>query len=107
RGTFFLERSYEHPALGEKPVVPRDTAVNRNRLTTDAEKSPPRFFAANEIWKYEEHSRKRNSETDSLRGHDHRGVHADDFALRVYKRTAGVSGIQRRIGLNNIFEKTA
>ena len=49
----------------------------------------------------------RDGEADSLSGQDDRGVHADDFARAVQQRTAGIPGIQRRIGLDDLVHQSA
>ena len=45
-------------------------------------------------------------EADPLRGRNHRGVHADDFAATRDERPAGVTGVQRRVGLNDVVDET-
>src|SRR6202043_4217535 len=45
--------------------------------------------------------------TKSLRGQNHSRVHADDLPSGVHQRPSGISGIQRRIGLNNIVHQPA
>src|ERR1044071_2136398 len=49
----------------------------------------------------------RDGEADSLRGQNDCGIHADDFARAVQKRTAGIPGVQRRIGLDDLVHQTA
>ena len=44
---------------------------------------------------------------DALRAHDHRGVYADDFAVRRHQRAAGIAGVERRIGLDHVVDQPA
>src|SRR5208282_1785545 len=44
---------------------------------------------------------------DSLRGQDNRRVDADYLAARVDQRSAGVTGIQRGVGLDNVIHQSA
>src|SRR5262245_65006677 len=46
-------------------------------------------------------------ETDSLRLENDSGVDADHLAARVDEWPAGIARIQRRVGLNDVFNKTA
>ena len=48
-----------------------------------------------------------NREADSLRGQDNRRVDADYLAARVDQRSAGVAGIQRGVGLDNVVDQSA
>ena len=43
-----------------------------------------------------------NREADALRRQDHRGVDADDLAGRRDERPAGVAGVERRVGLDDV-----
>ena len=48
-----------------------------------------------------------DGEADALGAHDHRGVHADHLAGAGHQRTAGVAGVDGRIGLNESLELVA
>ena len=47
------------------------------------------------------------SKADALRPRDDRGVHADDVPARIDQRSAGVSGIQRGVRLNDVVDEVA
>src|SRR5271156_2991397 len=47
----------------------------------------------------------RDGEADSLRGQYDRGVDADYLAARVDQRSAGVTGIERGVGLNDVVDQ--
>src|SRR5439155_602974 len=49
----------------------------------------------------------RDRETDSLRGPNHRRVHADHFTRGIREWPAGVSRIQCGVGLNDVIDQSA
>ncbi len=49
----------------------------------------------------------RDRETDSLGRPNHRGVDSDHFARGIRERPAGVSGIQRGVGLDDVVDQSA
>jgi hypothetical protein len=44
---------------------------------------------------------------DALSAHDHRGVDADDLAVGRNERSAGIAGIERGVGLDQIVDEAA
>ena len=48
-----------------------------------------------------------NCKTETLGGHNHRGVDADDFAGGGDQGASGIPGIEGRIGLDDIINETA
>jgi hypothetical protein len=48
-----------------------------------------------------------NRKTEPLRAHNGCSIDADDLSVGSHQRSAGVSGIERRIGLNDIFDQAA
>ena len=48
-----------------------------------------------------------DGEADALRGQNHRRVHADDLAARIHQRPAGVAGVQRGVGLDDVVHEPA
>ena len=50
--------------------------------------------------------RARDREAQTLSSHDGRGVEADDASCGAHQRSTGISGIERRVGLNDAFDET-
>ena len=48
-----------------------------------------------------------DGEAEALRGHDGRGVDADDLAARVDERAAGVAGVEGGVGLDDLVHHAA
>ena len=48
-----------------------------------------------------------DGKADALRAHDHRGVHADDFAMRGHQRAAGIARVERGVGLDHVVDQPA
>jgi len=44
---------------------------------------------------------------NALRGQNDSGIDADNFAARIDQRSAGIAGIQRRIGLDDVIDEPA
>ena len=95
------------PVRRRKAVKPHDLPREWRVLSRHADVRPPDPAIANQSADDELNGIRGDSETQTLRAGNDRGVHADDFAARVDERPAGVPGVERRVGLNDVVHQPA
>src|SRR5439155_8649799 len=72
-----------------------------NRASADANPRPAHVARRDALRNDDAGRAHGNRETDSLRARDDRRVDADHFTARIDERLAGVSGLERGVGLND------
>ena len=82
-----------------------DAPADRRVLSTDTEMRAPDSPFADQGDDDALGGVRGNGETNALRRQDHRGVDADDVARGIDQRPAGIAGIQRRVGLDDVVEQ--
>src|SRR5262249_1724754 len=80
--------------------------MQRHVLARHTKITAPNPAVFDESTRNELRSVDRNREADALRRQNDCSVHTNDLAIRGDQRTAGISGIQRGIGLNNVVDET-
>ena len=85
----------------------RQSPRNRYVLTGNADEAAAKAPIANQLRRDVADRVARQREAESLRIPDHRGVDSDDFTACRHERTAGIAGIERRVGLNHIVDDAA
>src|SRR5215208_8231561 len=84
-----------------------DVARYDGVLTIDTDRCAPDAAMAEDLGQDEKSGVARYREADALRAHDHGGVDADDPPARIDERAAGIAGVQRRIGLDDVVDQAA
>ena len=97
----------QHTAVVRQFVKSNDARMERHVLASHTDRAAPDVAVLDQPTRDEMRGVARDGEADSLGRQDDRGVHADDFARAVQKRTAGIPGIQGRIGLDDLVHQTA
>ena len=80
-------------------------AGERELLGRDADIGTPHAAMAHQFAQHETGCVGRDRKADALRAHDHRGVDADDLAVRRDQRAAGIAGIERGVGLDDVVDQ--
>ena len=107
RGRIRLDAADHHGAfLDEACRVPQPPR-NRGLLRGDADEGTAHAAVAYQFAEHEIRGVGGDRKTDALCPHDHRGIHADDFAVRRHQRTAGIAGIERGVGLDDVVDEPA
>ncbi len=96
---------HENAAINRQLVRTDQVTGNRPILSLEAEKTTndlpvadqPRHYPFDRIAGY--------GKADALCGHNHSGIDPDDFSAAVDQGPAGISGVERGIGLNNVFDQ--
>ena len=102
-----LDEFDAHARFARQREMAHDAARQRQRLAADAQPRAPHAAVANQRDRHALGGRRRDREADALRRQDHRRVDADDVAARVDQRSAGIAGIERRVGLQHVVEQAA
>ena len=76
-----------------------------DRLADHADVAAPHASVPNQSGRDELRGVGRNRETNTLRAGDDRGVHADDLGAGIHQGAARVTGIQRRVRLNDAVDE--
>ena len=84
---------------------PRQRTRNRHGLSRHADVAAANSAVANQPRRDESRRVARDREAEALCRHDDRGVDADDVAARVDQRPAGVAGVERGVGLNDVVDQ--
>ena len=100
-----LHRDQQHPGLILELLRPGDGAWDIHVLSANAEISAANPAILNQLSDDELRRVDRYRETDSLRRQNHGGVYADDFTSGIDQRSAGVAGIERGVGLDDIVDQ--
>src|SRR5258708_25891841 len=88
-------------------MEPDEAAMQRHGLAGYADEAARDAAVADQPRGNERRSVDADGEADPLRLGDDGSVDADDFAARVDERTAGVAGIQRGIGLDDVVDQAS
>src|ERR1700722_17796303 len=80
---------------------------DRRALAGYADISAPHIAMADDLRQHELRGVAGDCKTDALRAADDRGVDPDHFGGGRHQRTAGITGIERRIGLDHVFDGPA
>ena len=104
-GTVGIDRRHQHAARDRQLVEARQRAGNRHRLARHADVASAHAAVPNQVPGHEARRAARDGEAQAMSRLDHRRVDADHRAGRIDQRTAGVAGIERRIGLNDVFDQ--
>ena len=88
---------------GGKREAPRD----RRGLRGDADEGAAHAAVADQFAEDEARGVAGDGEADALRAGDDRGVDADDLAARRDQRAAGIAGIERGVGLDDVLDHAA
>ena len=107
RRTVRLHRHDEHAGRHRELVRARDRARNRHVLPGDADVAAADAAVANQPRRDEPRGVARDREAQALRRQNHRRVDADHLAARRHQRTAGVAGVERRVGLDDVVHQPA
>ena len=102
-----FHRHDEHTRGHGQLVRARHRARNRHGLPADADVAAADPAVANQPRRDEPRRVARDREAQALRRQNHRGVDADHFAARRDERTAGVAGVERRVGLDDVVHQPA
>ena len=102
RGTAGFNSRHEHAEIRREPVKPHDPPMDGNVLANDPDPTAADATFPDQPCRHEFGRVAGDGKTDSLRGQNDRRVHADDLTARIDQRPAGIAGIQRRVGLDDI-----
>jgi hypothetical protein len=103
-GTFFLDGNHQHTAFGFELLRTHDETRDRDVLSTDAKIGPANASVHDEVAGDEFCGIDRDRKAESLCRKNDSGVNADHLAVGVDQRSAGISRIERRIGLNDVID---
>src|SRR4051812_45394752 len=97
----------QYAVLDLQVIETHDAARDRDVLTGDADVAAADAPVLNQPPGDEFRRVDRNRKADALRGQDDGRVNADDFAPRGDERAAGVTGIERRVRLDDVVNQAA
>jgi hypothetical protein len=86
-------------------MVVHELAQKRHGLARDADEAAPDAPLLDEPRGHPARGVARYREADALRGADDGRVDADDLAARVDKRSPGIAGIERGVGLDHVVDE--
>ena len=101
-----LDRHHDDRAPVVEAEAPRGGRCEDDVLPRDAEIAAPYFSVAHQQTGDVSRRVDRDCKAETLTGKDG-GVDADDFAARRDQRTAGVPGVERGIGLNDVVDQAS
>ena len=107
RGGILLDGVDENAGALPQLVEARDAFVDGDVLPGHADVAAPDAALLDQPAGDELGRLAADGEADALRRGDDRGVDADDLAARVEQRAAGVAGIERRVGLQDVVDQPA
>src|SRR5258706_15746906 len=93
RGTAGRDRNHQHSARCGQAIVPDQPTMERNILAADADVAAADFAFFNQPASDEFGGIYADGEAKALRGQNDSGVDANDIALRVDERAAGISRV--------------
>src|SRR5580704_653191 len=100
-----LHRGDDHAALTGEIVEAHDAAKQRHGLGLDADVTAADSALTQQSSGNELRGIDSDGETQSLRAHDGRRVHAHHAPVGAYERTTGIARVERSVGLNYIFDQ--
>src|SRR2546426_3419699 len=107
RRTVRLDGKRQHAALNGQIVMADHAAVQLHVLAGQADVTARDFALfdepAGDVFRRVD----RDGKTNSLRRQDYRRVDADNFTARIDQRPAGISRVQRGVGLDDVVDKPA
>ena len=99
------DRRHSNAGAHRELVGAGQRARNRYLVADDADVAAADPAVANQARRDEPRRVARDREAESLRRRQDRRVDADHFAARGDERPAGIARIERRIGLNDVFDQ--
>src|SRR4029077_15731066 len=100
-------RNDQHAAGSAQLVMAHQPAVQRHVLAADPDVAAPDFAFFNQPARNEFRRVDADGEADPLGGKNHGGIDADDLTSGVDQRAAGVAGVQRGVGLDDVINQPA
>src|SRR5215471_17504184 len=99
----------QHESAGRdlQIIMVRDSPVQRSRLRLHADVAASHDAFTNQLAGDELRGVDGDSEAQTLCRQNGCRINAYDLACRVHQRSAGVAGIQGRVGLDDIFDQTS